>query len=68
MQSTLREKEIEKAFVEERSKRNPEKLLQSRRMSYMEERGERIEVHMEQLELLRVRDAEEYNLVKIKAS
>ena len=32
----------------------------------MEERAERIEDHIKQLELLRVRDAEEYNLVKIK--
>ncbi|KAJ3095060.1 hypothetical protein HDU96_001362 [Phlyctochytrium bullatum] len=77
MQSTLVEEmeQIEKAFVEERSEmieanaKELETLLQSRRMSearYMEERGERIEDHIKQLELLRVRDAEEYNLVKIK--
>jgi dynein regulatry complex protein 1 len=33
---------------------------------YMEERADRIEEHIKQLESLRVRDAEEYNLVKIK--
>jgi dynein regulatory complex protein 1 len=32
----------------------------------MEERADRIEDHIKQLESLRVRDAEEYNLVKIK--
>ena len=33
---------------------------------YMEERAERVDEHIKQLESLRVHDAEEYNLVKIK--
>jgi dynein regulatory complex protein 1 len=32
----------------------------------MQERADRIEEHNKQLELLRVHDSEEYNLVKIK--
>ncbi|KAJ3171784.1 hypothetical protein HK101_011229, partial [Irineochytrium annulatum] len=77
VQSTLREEleQIEKAFVEERSEliesnmKEFEAALHNRRENesrYMEERAERIEDHIKQLELLRVRDAEEYNLVKIK--
>ncbi|KAL2911140.1 hypothetical protein HK105_209388 [Polyrhizophydium stewartii] len=66
---------IEKAFVEERTElidanvREIERLFETRRQNeakYMDERAERIEDHIKQLEALRVHDAEEYNLVKIK--
>ncbi|KAJ3206234.1 hypothetical protein HDU67_008299 [Dinochytrium kinnereticum] len=77
VQTTLKEEleQIEKAFVEERSElieanlKDVDLQLQQRRNNeskYMEERAERIEDHIKQLEILRVRDAEEYNLVKIK--
>ena len=33
---------------------------------FIEERANRIEDHIEQLEILRVQDSEDYNLVKIK--
>ncbi|KAJ3100129.1 hypothetical protein HDU97_002461 [Phlyctochytrium planicorne] len=77
VQTTLKDEleQIEKAFIEERSElfesnlKDVETFLQQRRNNeakYMEERAERIEDHIKQLELLRVRDAEEYNLVKIK--
>ena len=33
---------------------------------FVEERATRIEDHIQQLELLRIQDAEEYNLVKVK--
>ncbi|KAI8928360.1 sperm tail-domain-containing protein [Entophlyctis helioformis] len=66
---------IEKAFVEERTElidanvRDIEQLFETRRQNeakYMHERADRIEDHIKQLEALRVHDAEEYNLVKIK--
>ncbi|KAJ3042074.1 hypothetical protein HDV00_008155 [Rhizophlyctis rosea] len=76
-QTTLREEidAIEKAFVEERTDLvdstvgEVDQLFETRRANesrYMEERAERIEEHIKQLEALRVHDAEEYNLVKIK--
>ncbi|KAI8832029.1 sperm tail-domain-containing protein [Chytridium lagenaria] len=78
VQTTLKEEleQIEKSFVEERSEliesnlKEVETSLQQRRSNeskYMEERADRIEDHIKQLELLRVRDAEEYNLVKINS-
>ncbi|KAJ3349466.1 hypothetical protein HDU83_000531 [Entophlyctis luteolus] len=77
MQVTLREEleQIEKAFIDERTelietnRREIETLFENRRENeakYLEERAERIGDHLKQLEALRVRDAEEYNLVKIK--
>ncbi|KAJ3414827.1 hypothetical protein HDV05_005984 [Chytridiales sp. JEL 0842] len=77
LQTTLREEleQIEKSFVEERTEmidnniRDIEAIFSQRRENerkYMEERADRIEDHIKQLESLRVRDAEEYNLVKIK--
>ncbi|KAJ3323365.1 hypothetical protein HDV06_001885 [Boothiomyces sp. JEL0866] len=66
---------IERAFVEERAEmissnlKEIEKLFESRRLNetkFMNERAERIEDYVKQLELLRVNDSEEYNLVKIK--
>ncbi|KAJ3327198.1 hypothetical protein HDU76_012239 [Blyttiomyces sp. JEL0837] len=76
-QTTLREEieQIEKSFVEERTElietniKEVESLFTHRRdneSKFMEERADRIEDHIKQLESLRVRDAEEYNLVKIK--
>ncbi|KAI9358310.1 sperm tail-domain-containing protein [Zopfochytrium polystomum] len=76
-QTTLREEleQIEKSFVEERTEllesdsKELGALLNQRRQNegkYMVERSERMEDHIKQLEALRVRDAEEYNLVKIK--
>ncbi|KAJ3372770.1 hypothetical protein HDU91_002130 [Kappamyces sp. JEL0680] len=67
--------QIERAFVEERTElitanaRETDKLFETRKSNeahYMEERGERIEDYIKQLEQLRVNDSEEYNLVKIK--
>ncbi|KAJ3238887.1 hypothetical protein HDU78_003297 [Chytriomyces hyalinus] len=77
LQTTLKEEleQIEKSFIEERTElietnsRDIEELFFQRRSSegkYLEDRAERIEDHVKQLEALRVRDAEEYNLVKIK--
>ncbi|KAJ3261146.1 hypothetical protein HK103_006455 [Boothiomyces macroporosus] len=66
---------IERAFVEERAEmiasnlKEIENLFESRRLNetkFMNERAERIEDYVKQLELLRVNDSEEYNLVKIK--
>ncbi|KAI8905824.1 sperm tail-domain-containing protein [Gorgonomyces haynaldii] len=67
--------QIERAFVEERQElietnsTELEQLFEMRRQNearYMQERSDRIEEHNKQLEQLRVHDAEEYNLVKIK--
>jgi dynein regulatory complex protein 1 len=67
--------QIERAFVEERTElisanlKEVEKLFESRRFNeqkYMEDRSNRIDDYLKQLELLRVNDSEEYNLVKIK--
>ncbi|KAI9344658.1 sperm tail-domain-containing protein [Obelidium mucronatum] len=77
LQTTLKEEleHIEKAFIEERTElietnmKEAESLFSQRRDNegkYLEERADRIEDHAKQLEALRVRDAEEYNLVKIK--
>ncbi|KAJ3032697.1 hypothetical protein HK097_005148, partial [Rhizophlyctis rosea] len=66
---------IEKSFVEERTELvdstegEIDQLFETRRANearYMEERADRVEEHIKQLESLRVHDAEEYNLVKIK--
>jgi len=76
-QTTLNEEleQIERAFVEERTEllqsnsSDIEKLFISRRENeskFMEERADRMEDHICQLEQLRIHDAEEYNLVKIK--
>ncbi|KND01052.1 uncharacterized protein SPPG_04144 [Spizellomyces punctatus DAOM BR117] len=76
-QTTLREEleQIERAFVEERTElidanvKDVDTLFETRAANeakYMEERGNRVEDHVQQLEALRVHDAEEYNLVKIK--
>ncbi|KAJ3092478.1 hypothetical protein HK102_006889 [Quaeritorhiza haematococci] len=76
-QTTLQEEleQIERAFIEERTEliesniRELEVLLERRRENesqYMDERATRIEDHILQLESLRVHDAEEYNVVKIK--
>ncbi|KAJ3125191.1 hypothetical protein HK100_010936 [Physocladia obscura] len=77
LQTSLKEELelIEKSFIEERSElietnmKEIETLFSQRRENeakYLEERSERIDDHVKQLEALRVRDAEEYNLVKIK--
>ncbi|KAI8819451.1 sperm tail-domain-containing protein [Fimicolochytrium jonesii] len=76
-QTTLREEleQIERAFVEERSElidtnvKEIDGLFNGRGRNearYMQERADRIDEHLSQLEALRVHDAEEYNLVKIK--
>ncbi|KAK5664766.1 hypothetical protein BDV3_002123 [Batrachochytrium dendrobatidis] len=76
-QSTLVEEieHIEKAFVEERTElieanvRDISQLFETRRQNegkFMEERANRIEDHIKQLEVHRIYDAEEYNTVKIK--
>ncbi|KAJ1328594.1 hypothetical protein BSLG_010326 [Batrachochytrium salamandrivorans] len=66
---------IESAFVEERKElidsnvRDINQLFEERRKNegkFMEGRADRIEDHIKQLETLRIYDAEEYNLVKIK--
>ncbi|KAG5459892.1 MAG: hypothetical protein BJ554DRAFT_8132 [Olpidium bornovanus] len=66
---------IERAFMEERTElidanvKELETLFAQRRANetrYMEERAERIAENVRALESLRVHDAEEYNLVKIK--
>ncbi|KAJ3063744.1 hypothetical protein HDU98_000466 [Podochytrium sp. JEL0797] len=77
LQTSLKEEleHIEKSFIEERTEliennlKETEALFSQRRDNegkYLEERSDRIEDHTKQLEALRVRDAEEYNLVKIK--
>jgi dynein regulatory complex protein 1 len=67
--------QIEKSFVEERNDlitsnfKEVEGLLGTRRKTeakFSDERANRIEDHVSQLENLRVQDSEEYNLVKIK--
>ncbi|KAI9188999.1 hypothetical protein H9P43_000426 [Blastocladiella emersonii ATCC 22665] len=67
--------QIERAFMEERGEmidkniKEIEALFQSRKdseMRYLEERSKRIQDNGDALEELRVQDAEEYNLVKIK--
>ncbi|ORZ32679.1 sperm tail-domain-containing protein [Catenaria anguillulae PL171] len=66
---------IERAFMMERGEtidkniKEIEALFQSRKdseMRYLEERSKRIQDNTDALEELRVQDAEEYNLVKIK--
>ncbi|KAI8619818.1 sperm tail-domain-containing protein [Chytriomyces sp. MP71] len=77
LQTTLKEEldHIERSFIEERTEliesnmKEIEALFSQRRDNegkYLEDRADRIEDHVKQLEALRVRDAEEYNLVKIK--
>ncbi|KAJ3287403.1 hypothetical protein HDU79_005720 [Rhizoclosmatium sp. JEL0117] len=77
LQLTLKEEleHIEKSFIEERTEliennmKEMEALFSQRRDNegkYLEERADRIDDHAKQLEALRIRDAEEYNLVKIK--
>lgn len=67
--------QIEKAFVTERSeliennRKKWDTSMQQRRdkeVEYMESRRKRVEDHENQLQTLRVQDAEEYNMVKIK--
>jgi dynein regulatory complex protein 1 len=67
--------QIEKSFVEERNElittnyKEIEGQLENRKKSegrFLDERANRIEDHIAQLESLRVQDAEEYNVVKIK--
>lgn len=75
--STLRTEleRIEKAFMEERGDmidkniKDIENLFELRKANesnFMEERTQRMEEHLTQLEKLRVHDGEEYNMVKIK--
>ncbi|KAJ3150644.1 hypothetical protein HDU89_003052 [Geranomyces variabilis] len=76
-QTTLREEleRIERAFIEERTDlidsnvKEVDTLFSNRGRNegkYMQERADRVEDHVVQLQALRVHDAEEYNLVKIK--
>ncbi|KAJ3168017.1 hypothetical protein HDU88_001965 [Geranomyces variabilis] len=76
-QTTLREEleRIERAFIEERSDlidsnvKEVDTLFNNRGRNegkYLQERADRVEDHVVQLQALRVHDAEEYNLVKIK--
>ncbi|KAI8917106.1 sperm tail-domain-containing protein [Powellomyces hirtus] len=76
-QTTLREEleRIERAFIEERTDlidsnvKEIDTLFTNRGRNegkYMQERADRVEDHVVQLQALRVHDAEEYNLVKIK--
>ncbi|KAJ3022132.1 hypothetical protein HKX48_006961 [Thoreauomyces humboldtii] len=76
-QNTLREEleRIERAFIEERTDlidnnvKEVDTLFANRGRNegkYMQERADRVEDHVVQLQALRVHDAEEYNLVKIK--
>ncbi|XP_074606575.1 dynein regulatory complex protein 1-like [Acropora palmata] len=67
--------QIEKAFVTERAdliesnRKKWETAMQQRRdkeVEYMESRRKRVEDYENQLQTLRVQDAEEYNMVKIK--
>ncbi|KAL9962962.1 hypothetical protein ACROYT_G032120 [Oculina patagonica] len=67
--------QIEKAFVTERgelienNRKKWESSMHGRRdkeVEYMESRRKRVEDHENQLQTLRVQDAEEYNMVKIK--
>ncbi|XP_032232774.1 dynein regulatory complex protein 1 isoform X2 [Nematostella vectensis] len=67
--------QIEKAFVTERSeliennRKKWESSMQQRRdkeVEYMEARRNRVEDYENQLQTLRIQDAEEYNMVKIK--
>lgn len=76
-QTTLRQEleQIERAFIEERTEiidsnvREADGLVGNKNKNegkYMQERFDRIDDHTNQLEALRVHDAEEYNMVKIK--
>ncbi|KAJ3162800.1 hypothetical protein HDU86_003774 [Geranomyces michiganensis] len=76
-QATLRDEleRIERAFIEERTDlidsnvKEVDTLFSNRGRNegkYMQERADRVEDHVVQLQALRVHDAEEYNLVKIK--
>ncbi|XP_058944691.2 dynein regulatory complex protein 1-like [Pocillopora verrucosa] len=67
--------QIEKAFVTERgelidnNRKKWDTSMQQRRdkeVEYMDSRRKRVEDHENQLQTLRVQDAEEYNMVKIK--
>lgn len=67
--------QIEKAFVTERgeliesNRKKWESSMQQRHdkeVEYMDSRRKRVEDHENQLQTLRVQDAEEYNMVKIK--
>lgn len=66
---------LQKAFVTERAelidnnrKKWDSSMLQRRdkEVEYMDSRRKRVEDHENQLQTLRVQDAEEYNMVKIK--
>jgi len=67
--------QVEKAFVAERTellqnnKKKWDTLMLNRHdkeVEYMDSRRKRVEDHENQLQVLRVQDAEEYNMVKIK--
>jgi dynein regulatory complex protein 1 len=66
---------IERAFIEERAQiieknvKEIENLFQTRKeneIRYLEERSNRVQDNCDALDEVRVQDAEEYNLVKIK--